>query len=145
MTLDEFRDQAEIWGGDLRRWPPAHREAAQRLSLTPEGAAILAQASALDALIAPVAPEISERRAADAAYAVMARLAKENAPQRRGLAFLRLPHWLMPGTGFAAAAALGIAVGFAYPIAPSETEMFAQTALAAILDNNPVGQDWVLQ
>ncbi|SEL11902.1 hypothetical protein SAMN05216382_1530 [Sphingomonas palmae] len=49
LDLDRFRDLADAYGGVVARWPVAHRAAAARVALTPEGRAILADALLLDA------------------------------------------------------------------------------------------------
>lgn len=145
MTLDDFRRLAESWGGDTRRWPQKHRQSADVLAQTPDGATILAEAQRLDSRIWSAAPDVTERRASDAMHAVMSRMASGTAtPARAGVLF-RWPRWLMPSAGFACAAFVGLVAGFAYPLVPADSETVAQIALAAILDNGAIGTEWVLQ
>ncbi|NWG23499.1 MAG: hypothetical protein HXY30_03625 [Pseudorhodoplanes sp.] len=143
MTLDEFRRLAECWGGDIRRWPGPRSDETERLAQTPEGEAILAEARELDALLAASAPQVSERRAADAIHAVVTRLAAETAKPRPTASLFRLPRWLIPSAGFACAAMIGIGIGIAYPLVSPDTD--AQIALAAILEGGSLGPEWVLQ
>ena len=52
MTYERFETLADAYGGDLRRWPEAEREAARLLKETdPRAAALLADADRLDALL----------------------------------------------------------------------------------------------
>lgn len=51
MSLDQFRDLADAYGGVVARWPERHREAAMRLVLDPQASAIVKQAHALDELL----------------------------------------------------------------------------------------------
>ena len=47
MSIGRFRNLAEIWGGDIARWPEAERAAAAQLAArAPEAAAALAEAAA---------------------------------------------------------------------------------------------------
>ena len=56
MSIGRFRSLAEIWGGDIARWPEAERAAAAQLAArAPEAAAALAEAAALDAALAALA------------------------------------------------------------------------------------------
>lgn len=66
MTLEEFVTLAEAWGGEIARWPAERRVAARRLLLvSPEARRALAEAAALDRLLAqPEAP--GDKAAADA-------------------------------------------------------------------------------
>ncbi|MGO4411082.1 hypothetical protein AB4Y66_13640, partial [Brevundimonas sp. M-11_2] len=52
MTYERFEYLADAYGGDLRRWPEAEREAARALTaVDARAAALLAQADRLDALL----------------------------------------------------------------------------------------------
>lgn len=63
MTLKELRHYAELYGGDLARWPaPVRREALSLLDVSEEARDALAGAAALDALLDDAAPRISDRR-----------------------------------------------------------------------------------
>lgn len=37
MTLDQFRQLADTWGGDIERWPAAARGAARLVAATEQG------------------------------------------------------------------------------------------------------------
>lgn len=106
MTYERFETLAEAYGGDLRRWPEADREAGRALlDRDPRAAAVLAEADGLDALLdaAPrPAPSHVLREAviAGAAGAVLR-------ARRRGPGPLA---WLS-GAGWAAAACAGVVFG----------------------------------
>ncbi|MBV1693964.1 MAG: hypothetical protein KGP27_05835 [Hyphomicrobiales bacterium] len=66
MTLEEFASLAEAWGGDIARWPGNTRIAARRLLVaSPEARRALAEAAALDRLLA--IPDAASAMPADAA------------------------------------------------------------------------------
>jgi hypothetical protein len=66
MTLEEFAGLAEARGGDIARWPGDRRVAARRLlDASPEARRTLAEAAALDRLLA--VPEAAPAMPADAA------------------------------------------------------------------------------
>lgn len=66
MTLEEFASLAEAWGGDIARWPGDRRIAARRLLVaSPEARRALAEAAALDRLLA--IPDAASAMPADAA------------------------------------------------------------------------------
>src|SRR5260370_962809 len=62
MTLDQFRELAEIWGGDIDRWPAATQDAAREIATNGEGGRILKQQLRLDRLFS-IAPDVSDQRA----------------------------------------------------------------------------------
>src|SRR5690606_1457714 len=52
MTRERFENLADAYGGDLRRWPEAEREAGRALAAAdPRAAALLLEADAVDALL----------------------------------------------------------------------------------------------
>ncbi len=68
MDEREFAALAEAFGGDLSRWPAPRRSAAREFAArSPEAAAVIAQARALDRLLsvtdrdAPAAPALADR------------------------------------------------------------------------------------
>jgi hypothetical protein len=109
MTRDRFRNLAEAFGSDLRRWPGEVRSAAARFIEAEPGfaSAILAREAALDeALDAVSLPAPS----AELELRVLA-----SAPARRApgsLARLRAQSAWRPASGLAAAAAAGLLVGY---------------------------------
>jgi hypothetical protein len=143
MTLDEFQRLADTWGGNIARWPEAARAEAELLAKQTEAAAILAAARRLDRLMSGAAPQVTDRRTADAIGAVVARLASEPAPARWSLSRLRV--WLMPAAGFACAAMVGAYVGLAYPLHGLRSEGVAQSLIVMILDNDSLSSGWMLQ
>ena len=106
MIRERFEYLADAYGGDLRRWPKAEREAARALAATDlQAAALLREADGLDALL-DAAPRVvashalRERVIAAAAGAGLGR-------RRRGLGVMA---WLS-GAGWAAAACAGAVFG----------------------------------
>lgn len=101
MTPERFEALASAYGGDLRRWPEDEREAAQAFAeRRPEAQAILARERRLD--------ELLDRAATPRATPeLVARFAQ--APRRRFGFVAQL-------AGLAAAAALGLFVGWSAPL-----------------------------
>ncbi len=56
MTYERFEYLTDAYGGDLRRWPEAEREAARQFGIDPRAAVLLREADGLDALL-DVAPQ----------------------------------------------------------------------------------------
>ena len=144
MTLEEFRRLADAWGGDIARWPHALRPDAEALARRPEAAAILDEARALDRLAALAVPHIEQSRADAALHAVVMRLAAEE-PRPRPLILTALTRWLMPAASFAGAAAIGLYLGFAYPVERPTAMADARAVLIMLLDNDSIGPDWITQ
>jgi hypothetical protein len=124
MTLDQFRQLAETWGGDPDRWPAETRAAAQVIAASEPGAAMLREQLAFDALLrAP--PEVSPARAGCAGLAVLQRIASGEA---RAPWYRRL--WnassLLPAGSLACSALVGLWLAGALPYHHS------QEALAAV-------------
>jgi hypothetical protein len=138
MTLDKFRELAAIWGGDIARWPERLRaDAATVARNEPEAAGILAEAASFDRFMENAAPVVTDHRAAEAIHAVVTRLAATGDRRaRRPLSTLH--RWLAPAAGFAAAAAVGISLGMAYPAAHEPETSVAGAALVAIIVNDSV-------
>jgi hypothetical protein len=144
MTLDEFRRLADARGGDIARWPPAVRAEATALAQDKEAAAILAEARELDRLTALAAPQVGQDRTDDAIHAVIMRLAEaDERPWRPSLT--ALARWVMPAASFACAAAIGVYLGFAYPVERPTTTSEAQAALMLLLDPDSTAADWTTQ
>lgn len=104
MTPDRFRDLADIYGADLRRWPEVDREAAR---------ALLAAQPALDAVLRDAAlldDALDDYRVAAPTLALRDRViaqATVKAPRRGWMDRLQLAL----GAGWAAAACAGVAAG----------------------------------
>src|SRR6202011_4836514 len=91
MTLARFQHLLDVHGADLARWPRPQRAAAERLLATDGTASsALAQARALDALIARETPA-----EADATGVLRALAARPLPPQRRRLLWRRWPSELL--------------------------------------------------
>jgi hypothetical protein len=132
MTPDEFSRLADTWGGDISRWPERFLDAAERfLRMHPDAASVLDRADEFDRLLAGSAPAVSEARAAAVTHAVVSQLAAGGpGPASRSI----LLRWLAPAMSFACAAALGIYLGFAYPVLSGDS--IAGKALVMILEED---------
>jgi hypothetical protein len=113
--FDRFRNCAEAYGADARRWPAADRALHARYAATAEGAAVLAAAARtdgfLDAWTPATAPVDLAARIADAAL---------GEPRRRR----RRVAW--SAAAFAASAVLGFVVGFAQAPDDGAADLLAQ-------------------
>jgi len=139
MTIDEFRQLAEAWGGTVARWPSAVRADAEALAAgSPHAAAILADADRLDRSLAALRPQVSADRADRLAGRVATRIAAEPAPARGWL-----QRWFMPATSFASAAVIGVGLGLALPLAPPINGAELLTVL--VVDAGAVTPNWFLQ
>lgn len=130
MTPERFETLAEAHGGDVARWPDAHREAAAELMAARPAWAreILALAGDLDALLNAYAPPRGSRGLAERIAAGAPK------PGRRWVA------WLAPvgmGAGLAAACAAGVMAGAQLPApfsAPAASDMDA--VMTAVSDED---------
>jgi len=113
MTLDQFRQLAEIWGGDIDRWPEAMQDAAREMAADEEPARILGEQLRLDRLFA-LAPEIDHSRAGSAGFAVLQRIANADSRRRR-FRFDFRPSSLVPATSLVCSALVGIWLAGALP------------------------------
>lgn len=132
MNADRMRELAEAWGGDLRRWPAADREAAQTFALLqPEVAErALFEARQLDAVLdavpsVQVSIALRDRVIASAGAAgLMARAAWPG---------LRRLLWI-GGAGWAAAACAGVVFGMTLT-----SDLERQVQLDMVLEQASVG------
>jgi hypothetical protein len=113
MTLDQFRQLAEIWGGDIDRWPMATQDAAREIANDEEPARILGEQLRLDRLFA-LAPEIDRSRAGGAGFAVLQRIANADS-RRRWFRFDFRPSSLFPATSLVCSALVGFWLAGALP------------------------------
>jgi hypothetical protein len=121
MTLDRFRELADAYGGVVARWPEPDRAAAMRLASQPEAITILAQASALDALL--------DTWTVAAHSADLRRRVANGAPDRtRNLVWRARLRWSGIGIGAALAGALAgaavVAMTTAIDMAPDTATPF---------------------
>ena len=108
MTYERFETLADAYGGDLRRWPEAERAAARALlDSDPRGAALLAEADGLDALLDAAPRPVATHALREAVIASAAGAGLK--ARRRGPGPLA---WLS-GAGWAAAACAGVVFGLA--------------------------------
>lgn len=147
MTLDEFTRLADAWGGEVERWPEATRLAAQSLASTPEGAAILKAACELDETIARLAPDIGDERVGRAMFAVINTIAAPAPaipPARRWFGSSGLA-WLVPATGFACAAFLGVSLAARLPVDLTHRPADAAALMAVLIDTATQDQEFMSQ
>lgn len=115
MTLDEFEDGIDRWGGAVETWPAPARDAAQALlASTPAAVRLLEQAHSFDRLFAvkdlPPPPSV----AAILSQATVRRPSPwARMSEALGLEAMRLS-WLHAG-GFAACLMVGVVIGAAMP------------------------------
>ncbi len=104
MTLKEFKRFADLYGGDIDRWPAMDGvDALTLLENSAEARAILADAAALDALLDRAAPAMTEDSVRRVLNGIAARLDApvEPAPAPWTLAAPPMRFW--PTAGFLAA------------------------------------------
>lgn len=140
MTLARFERLLDAHGADLARWPQGQRAAAERLLAADPGAtAALAQARALDALMArePAAAD------AQAARIVQAIEARRLPPQRRRFLWRRWPAELLnldftPAwprlAALAGVAALGFVIGLSDLTGPIAAGPNGEEGMAIVAD-----------
>lgn len=139
MTMDELRDLAETWGGDIGKWPLAAREAARRLAATAEGKMVLERQARFDRLLS-TAPEIDAERVDDASFLVLQRLAVR--PQIARPTRWRLLRWppLIPAASVACSMMVGAWLATAAPYRPPPD---ALTVMSGVFDVYVIGSGWV--
>lgn len=142
MSLERFEDLAEIYGGDIARWPEGEREAARAL-LAVEAerlAPVLAAAAQLDRLL-----DLAPAQSADAA--LLGRLIA--AAPRAAAAGPRWIAGLTAALGLSAAAFAGVFVGVAVErsprtVAPVAVAVAAEPVVTAV-DTNAALQDAIAE
>jgi hypothetical protein len=102
MTLERFRECAEAYGADRRRWPPGEHALYDRHARAPEGVAILAAAERTDRFLDAL--ELDEPREAFVQGVIA---------QAGGRGALRSRRLWIGAAAFAASAVFGFVVGFA--------------------------------
>ena len=132
MTDTRFAELAQAWGGDLRRWPEAEREAARAWagtnSVAAERALFYARQTdaALDASLRPVVSAALRDR-------VIASAATAGLKARAVWPGLKKLLWI-GGAGWAAAACAGVVFG-----ATLGSQIAADTQAFAVLDQALAG------
>jgi hypothetical protein len=134
MTRDQFRELAEIWGGDIDRWPPATQGPARELAADEQCRRILGEQLQLDRLLS-IAPDVSDDRAGRAGFAVLQKVAHPD----RNRAWLH--RWLrrsslFPAATFACSAILGLWLAAAIPY-PQHQE--ALSVVSMVFDSSDAG------
>ena len=133
MTLDQFRQLAETWGGNIDRWPPALQAAARDVAASDEGERILKAELRLDRSLS-IAPDVTEARAGRLGFAVLQRIAKAD----------RSPPWFrtiwrpsfVPAASLACSAMVGLWLAGALPYSgPHE----ALSVVSMVFDSSDVG------
>lgn len=124
MSFERFEDLAEIYGGEIARWPEAEREAARALLVAHADrlSPVLAAAAQLDRLL-----DLAPAQSADAALLgrLIAAAPQPAASGRRWIAGLGA------ALGLSAAACAGVAIGVATGRPP-------EVAPAAMVSAEPV-------
>ena len=134
MTLDQFRQLAETWGGDIDRWPAALRDAARDTAASGDGERILDQQLRLDRLLS-LAPEVSEQRAARVGFAVLQGIANADRDPPWFRTLLR-PATFVPAASLACSAMVGLWLASALPYhEPRE----ALSVVSMVFDSADVG------
>lgn len=106
MTLEQFTQLAETWGGDIDRWPAAAQRAAREMATGERAKGILEEQLRWDHLLS-LAPVVDEGRVGRAGFAVLQRMAEADRKRpwfRRGLR----PSALFPATSLVCSALLGL-------------------------------------
>jgi hypothetical protein len=135
MNRERFAALADAFGGDLRRWPEAEREAARAFREAQPAVCepLLAEAGRIDAALDGIA-------ALQPSAALRERILASAPQTRRPLVslgrFRRAAPWLAPGAGLAAACAAGAWLGV-IASHTAETRMRADTVLVASADLSP--------
>jgi hypothetical protein len=140
MTLARFQHLLDVHGADLARWPQPQRAAAEGL-LAADGAAVsaLAQARALDALIARETPAN-----ADATGVLRTLAVRSLPPQRRRFLWRRWPSELLtfdfaPAwprlAALAGVAALGFVIGLV-DVGPMTVGANGEEPASIVADND---------
>ena len=113
MTLEQFRQLAETWGGDIDRWPAAAQDAAREMVAGEQAGRILGEQLRLDHLFS-LAPKMEEGRAGRAGFAVLQRMADTD---RKLPGFRRRlrPSSLLPATSLVCSALVGLWLAGALP------------------------------
>lgn len=135
MTLEQFKHLAETWGADIARWPRTMRAPARRLvEQSDEARLALGEARGLDAALALLDRAVSRRRAEDAAFGVLGRIAAAE------MAAAAKPSWREMWLGwplalgsFSLSAALGVALALVL-LNISDPARDGAPLLTAILD-----------
>jgi hypothetical protein len=127
MTLEQFRQLAETWGGDIARWPAATQDAAREMATDEQATRILDEQLRLDRLFS-LAPSIDEGRAGRAGFAVLQRMAEADRKLpwfRRGLR----PSSLFPATSLACSALIGLWLAGALPYHQEPPDAFSVVSM----------------
>ena len=133
MTLDQFRQLAEIWGGDIDRWPAATQSPARILATDDEAKRILNEQLRLDRLFS-IAPDVSDHRAGRIGFAVLQGIAKMD---REPPWFRRLfrPASLFPAASLACSAMVGLWLAGALPY---QQQQQALSVVSMVFDSSTV-------
>lgn len=136
MNEQRLQQLVDAYGGDLRRWPEAEREAAQALiKAAPEIAVRLDAGRQLDDLLFASRPPVVSRDLRDQVLATA--MTAGPAPRRFRIWRDRLA--LVFGAGWAAAACAGVAAGFilsAQVSADASADAILYQASQSTLDDN---------
>lgn len=113
MTLEQFTQLAETWGGDIDRWPTAVQDAAREMAAGEHAGRILDEHRQLDRLLS-FAPIVDEDRPGRAGFAVLQRMAEKDG-KRRWFRWSWRPSSLFPATSLFCSALVGLWLAGALP------------------------------
>lgn len=148
MNLERFKQLADAWGADLRRWPESERAAAQALlGRDADARALLNRAAEFDAVLdahVVVPPGARLTQAVLAGAPAVAR--PRSSGKRTGWQFPRSWWWSgagVAGVGLAGAAVGAVAVAMALALvpAPRSVRFDGTTWASTAFDSNSVA-DW---
>ncbi len=134
MRLDQFRQLAETWGGNIERWPAATQEAARALAAGEEGARILDEQAGLDRLFS-IAPAIDSERAEIARFAVLQRIASGGVESQVPW-FRRALRWppLVPAASLACSLLVGLWLAEVAPYGHDAASPDALSVMSSVFD-----------
>ena len=128
MTLDEFKNLIDAYGADRNRWPDDRQGAAEQLLEASEPAReLLAEAEALDRLLAQVTPVAVSPAFKERIAAIPGSTRQERRAGRRAGWRLGLQTWVPRFAGMTAALALGFYIG-TLDVVPVEEAFFVAEA-----------------
>ncbi len=129
MDRNRFVALTRAYGGDISRWPPETRAAAERLAEAPWARSALAEAGLVDALFSDAEDSVDARRTARAISRVGAAIAR---PRRDWW------QWLAPVSALAAAGVMGVVFGTTTIQAASASVGMGDMLVAMLRYSDPV-------
>ncbi|TWA66380.1 hypothetical protein FBZ82_10845 [Azospirillum brasilense] len=139
MTLKEFKRFADLYGGDIDRWPATDGiDALTLLEDSAEARAILADAAALDALLDRAAPAVDEDGVRRVLSGIAARLDASVEPPPAPWSLSAPPMRFWPTAGFLAAMGMAGFLAAAQGILPLQNPQ-ANGYAEVVVDSSYLG------